>query len=246
MERESVHWFTGNKAWPRKPRAPVSSRKSSGARDGCSRAARSTDASKVPHLCILAECSWLHWLLQDPEEGILSPQFVKDCQGCSVFPAEWDMVQYLKPFGNCVYLPMACTQDTEISMILLFSSHTIFWNCWAFGQEIFSLRCWSVFCVLQCVVPSACSYLIVACNGKGLHYPFSLIFLSKDRERLHLIFSWSSTTLHSLVKYDPQHFWSFQSFKTLTFVLPLSSEMDRPLPTVDISEMRAFMHQKTR
>lgn len=68
-------------------------------------------------------------------------------QGCSVFPAEWDMVQYLKTFGNCAYLPMACTHDTEISMIPLFSSHSIFWNCWAFAQEIFSPR-WSLLSVV--------------------------------------------------------------------------------------------------
>lgn len=78
MARELLHWFTGNRVSPSKPRALVRSRMSSGVQDGCSRAARSTDASKVPRLCILAQHSWLHWLLQEPQDP-LSPI----CQGLS-------------------------------------------------------------------------------------------------------------------------------------------------------------------
>jgi len=101
-------------------------------------------------------------------------------------------------------------------------------------------------CFVPCSVQSVCSYLTVTCSAKGLHFPFSLICLSKSEERFHLIFSWSSTNLHSLVIHNPQHFRSFHSFKTLTSVLPLSSGMDRPSPIEDISERRSLMLQKTR
>lgn len=130
----------------------------------------------------LAQHSWLHWFLQNPQEGIISHQFVKDCYGRSVFPAEWDTVQHLKVFENCTYLPMAHTHRTETSLIPLFSSRTRLWIFLGFAQEVFSLRCWSVFCTLQYLVSSVCSYLLVAYNPKEVHFPFSLIFFSKDRD----------------------------------------------------------------
>lgn len=149
------------------------------------------------------------------------------------------MFQHLKLFGNRAYLSMACTHDTGISVTLLFFSHTVFWNCWAFAQEIFGLRYWSEFCVLQCVVCSVCSYLIVACKAKGLRFPFSLIFLSKDRERLHLIFSWCNTNLHSLVKNNPHNFESSKASKYwLLFWLCLQKWTDH-------SQQRTFLKGET-
>lgn len=130
----------------------------------------------------LAQRSRLHWFLQNPQEGTVSHQLVKDCYGCSVFPAEWDTVQHLKLFENCTYLPMVRTHSTEISLIPLFSHYIM--NLLGFCTKIFSLRCWSVFCALQYLIPSVCGYLLDAYNTKELPFQSDLPF---QRQRLHLI-----------------------------------------------------------